>query len=380
MVVVDNAAVGADGDVDARLPEVLVPGGRHLDQGRGLATPDALGLPGDADGAAADAHLHKVRAGPGQEEEPVPVHHVARAHLHAVAVALPDEGQGALLPAGVPLGGVDAQHVGSGLHQGGDPLGIVLGVDARAHHVALLAVEQLAGVLLVLLVVLAEDEVQQATVGADDGQGVELVVPDDVVGLLQAGALGGGDQLLPGGHKGGDAGGGVHAADAVVPAGDDAQQAALVGAVLGDGYGGVSVALLQVQHVLESGVGGQVGVAGDKAGLVALHPGHHGRLALHRLGAVDEAEPALLGQGHGQGVVGHGLHDGGDHGDGQAQGALLLAPAEFHQGGAEGDVGGDAVGGGIAGYQQVLAEGVGGLRVVEGHRGYAPLSNFGECP
>mgnify|MGYP002508583043 CR=1 FL=1 len=34
-------------------------------------------LPGDADGAAADADLDKVRPGLGQEEEALPVHHVA---------------------------------------------------------------------------------------------------------------------------------------------------------------------------------------------------------------------------------------------------------------------------------------------------------------
>ena len=224
------------------------------------------------------------------------------------------------------------------------------------------------------LVVLAEDEIEQPPAGADDGQGVELVVPDDVVGLLEAGALGGGDQLLKGGHEFGDPGGGVHTADAVIPAGDDAQQFPLIGAIRGDSYGGVAVALLQLQHVLEGGVGGQIGVAGDEARLVAFDSGHHGRLVLHGLGAVDEAQPALPGQGHGQGVVGHGLHDGGHHGDGEHQGAVLPALAELHQWGAQGDVGGDAVGGGIAGDQQVFAESVGRFGIVVGHGKHAPIT------
>mgnify|MGYP006922397435 CR=1 FL=1 len=44
----------------------------------------------------------------------------------------------------------------------------------------------------------------------------------------------------------------------------------------------------------EPGVGGEVGVAGDEACLVAFDSGHHGRLVLHGLGAVDEAQPEIL--------------------------------------------------------------------------------------
>ena len=51
------------------------------------------------------------------------------------------------------------------------------------------------------IVVLAEDEVQQVVVLVHDGQGVELVVPDDVVGLFQGGGGGGGDELLARGHE-----------------------------------------------------------------------------------------------------------------------------------------------------------------------------------
>src|SRR5699024_618645 len=60
VVVVDDAAVRADGDVDAGLLEVLVAGLGHLDDGGRLTAADALGLAGDADGAAADADLDKV--------------------------------------------------------------------------------------------------------------------------------------------------------------------------------------------------------------------------------------------------------------------------------------------------------------------------------
>ena len=68
-------------------------------------------------------------------------------------------------------------------------------------QIALVGVLQGQGVLLVLGVVLAEDEVEQVTLLVDDGQGVELVIPDDVVGLLQGGRGGGGDELFARGHE-----------------------------------------------------------------------------------------------------------------------------------------------------------------------------------
>lgn len=65
--------------------------------------------------------------------------------------------------------------------------GVVAGVDARADEVALLVILKREGVLLVLGVVLAEDEVEQVVVFIHDGQRVELVLPDDVVSLLERG-------------------------------------------------------------------------------------------------------------------------------------------------------------------------------------------------
>ena len=193
------------------------------------------------------------------------------------------------------------------------------------------------------------------------------MIPDDIVGLLEGGALGGSNEPLIGGHEGADLGGGVHTADPVVTAGDDAQELALAGTVGGNGHGGVTGALLQVQHILHGGVRGEVGIAGDKARLVALHPSHHSRLILHGLGAVDKGDAALLCQSHRQGVVGHGLHDSRHQRDIQGERGFLLALAVFHQGGAKGHIGGNAVRGGIAGHQQVLAEGVGRFAVIVSH-------------
>ena len=60
VVVMHNAAIGADGDIDAGLLIVFIAGFGNLDNGSCLAAANALGLAGDADGAAANADLDKV--------------------------------------------------------------------------------------------------------------------------------------------------------------------------------------------------------------------------------------------------------------------------------------------------------------------------------
>ena len=62
VVIVHDAAVGADGHIDAGLLEILVAGLGYLNDSRCLAAADALGLAGDADGTAADTDLDEVRA------------------------------------------------------------------------------------------------------------------------------------------------------------------------------------------------------------------------------------------------------------------------------------------------------------------------------
>ena len=350
-----DAAVGADGHVDAGLAEVLVACAADVDDGRRLTAADALGLARDADRAAADADLHEVRAAVGEEAEAVRVDDVARADLDALAVALADPRDGALLPLGVALGRVDDEHVHTGLDQCGHTLGVVAGVDARADEVALLAVEQLVGLLLVQVVVLAEHERAQAALVVDDGQGVELVLPDDVVGFLQGRAVGRGDHLLARRHELAHLGLGVHAAHAVVAARDDADQAAVGRAVLGDGDGGVTGLLTQGQNVGQRRIGADVRIALDKARLVALDAGDHRGLVLDRLRAVEERHAALLRQRDGQPVAGHGLHHGRDHRHVERQ-RRLFTRAETRQRGAQGDIVRDALARGVAGHEQVLVE------------------------
>ena len=120
------------------------------------------------------------------------------------------------------------------------------------------------------VVILAEDDILQVALGVHQRQGVDLVIPDDVVAVVQRGVLRSSDQLLDGGHKGGDGSVIRGMVDAVIAGGHDAQKLAVRSAVGGDGDGGVAGAGFQFQHIVQGGSGGQVGVGNDVTGLKLL--------------------------------------------------------------------------------------------------------------
>ena len=185
--------------------------------------------------------------------------------LDVVAVVLADPFDGHLLPVGEAFGGVDAQHVGAGLDQGGNALGVVAGVDACAHDVALLGVEHLERVVLVGIVVLTEGHVDQVVPVVDQRKAVELVVPDDVVGLFEGGLGGSHDELLARGHEVADLGVEGHAGQAVVALGHHAEQLAVGLAVVGDGHGGMARGLLELENLLKRHIGRKGGVRSPRS-------------------------------------------------------------------------------------------------------------------
>ena len=135
MVIVNDATVGADRDVNARLFEIFISLCTHFHQSSCLSTSDALGLAGDADAAAADADLDEVRAAVCQETESVCIDHVACADLDAVAICIADPFDRDLLPCGKALGRVDAKHICACVQKGRNPFSEIPGIDAGSDHV-----------------------------------------------------------------------------------------------------------------------------------------------------------------------------------------------------------------------------------------------------
>ena len=85
------------------------------------------------------------------------------------------------MPFAEAFGAVDTQHVRARLQQRRDAFGIVASVDARAHDVAFLFVDEFKRIGFVVGVVFAENHVAEALFLVDERQHVELVFPKQIV-------------------------------------------------------------------------------------------------------------------------------------------------------------------------------------------------------
>ena len=202
-------------------------------------------------------------------------------------------------------------------------------------------------------VVLAKNKITESSVVVDDRQRVELVVPDDIVGLLQGGAFLCPDQLIIGRHELAHGSGQFHPADAVVPAGHNADQLSVRCTVFRHSHGRMAGFLLQGKDIAKRRIRAEVGIAADEPGFVALGTPHHGRLILYRLRAIDKRNAALGRQRNGKAVTGNGLHDGRNHRDVHGD-SRFLSPAEADQRGFQRYILRNAFGGGITGNKQIL--------------------------
>ena len=298
-----DAAVRADGNVDARLLEIFVARAADIDDRCRLTATDALRLARDADRAAADADLDEVCARIREEAEAFAVNDIARTDLDILAEFLVDVFKRLLLPLRIALGGVDAKDVRARLKERRHALGIVARVDARADDVALALVDQLKLVFLVVRVVLAEHHVAQALVLVNERQHVELMLPDEIVRLRQREIRIRVNEALERRHEILDGRVEAHARHAVVAARDDADELAVRCAVLRDRHRRMSRRVLERQDLAERRRRLDVRIAAHEARLVVLDARDHRRFLLGRLRTVDEGHAALARQGDRHRVV-----------------------------------------------------------------------------
>ena len=118
------------------------------------------------------------------------------------------------------------------------------------------------------IVVLTEDEETEIALLIHEGEGIDLIIPNDIIRLAERRILARGDELFEESHKGGDGSVGRGMSHAIVAARHDADQLAERRAVLGHSHRAVSRFLLEREDVGEGGRGHQVGIADDKALLV----------------------------------------------------------------------------------------------------------------
>ena len=207
------------------------------------------------------------------------------------------------------------------------------------------------------VVVLAENKISELALGVDYGQGVELVVPDYIIGFFKRGGVRSGDELFEGSHEGRDLLVAGHAADAVVSARNYADKPAVCRAVLGHGDSGMAVSLLERDNVVESGVGSDVRVADDEARLEILRSCDHCRLVLDALRAEDERYAAFFCERHGELLAGDGLHNGGSQRNVERNRGLLTLFV-LDKGRLERHIRGHALARRIAGDEQILIKGM----------------------
>ena len=112
-----------------------------------------------------------------------------------------------------------------------------------------MAVQQLVGILLVFVVILAEDHGDKIVVLVDDGQLIDLVIPDDIIRFFKGCPFIGENQLLERSHERPDLGVRRRPAEAIISACKDTHQSAVRSSVIGDGDGGVSGPVLDCQGI-----------------------------------------------------------------------------------------------------------------------------------
>ena len=323
MVVINDTAVRADGNIYAGSFIVFVSCLADLNQSRCLASADALGFSCDADRAAADTDFYKVCAAFGKEQKAFLVNNISGTDLDGVAVVCADIVDRQLLPFGKAFRRVDAKHVCTGIDKSRNSFGVVTGVDTGTDNVTLMRIQKLVRVLLMGFIVLAENEVEKSAVFADNGERVELVIPDNVVRFGKGRTLFGGDKLFKRRHKGADLFGLIHTADTVVTACYNADKLAVRGAVVRYGNGGVTRLFLKSQYIGERCVGGDVRIARNEAGFIRLCSCDHGCFVFYGLGAVDKGNTAAFGKSDCESVARNRLHDSRNHRNVQLDGGLF---------------------------------------------------------
>ena len=187
------------------------------------------------------------------------------------------------LPFAESLAGIDAQHICAGFYQRRHTLSIIARVDACADDIALILVQQFVGMLFVGIIVLAEDERLQPSFFIHDRQLIQLMLPDQIVGLRQRAAILSADQLVKRGHEIGHLCGRIHPGDTIIAAGQDTQQLSLRAAIFSNGHRGMAGLSFLGQHISQGRVSRQVRIAADKACLGRLDTTHHGCLIFHAL-------------------------------------------------------------------------------------------------
>ena len=216
----------------------------------------------------------------------------------------------------VAVGGIDHHHVHAGSHQALEPfMAVAAGADGSANAQLADAVLGGFGVGVGLQDVLDGHETAQLEGVVDDQHAFETVLVHELLGVIQAGPLGHGDEPLARGHDV------AHrlvefGLEAQVTVGDDADH--LPAATLDHGQTGDAVLAGDGDDLAHGHLGGDGDGVAHHAGLVALDRQDLGSLLLGLEVLVDDADAAQLGHDDGHAAFGDGIHRRRDERDVEA--------------------------------------------------------------
>ena len=329
-MIIDNAAVRADRHIHARPFIVFIPCLADFDQRRRLPAANPLCFTSDADGTAADADLYEIGARLRKEQESFAIHHIACADLHTIAVLFTDPLNGHLLPFRKPFRRINTEHIRPRIDKERHTLRIVAGIDTGAHDKTLLRIQHFIWILTMRIVVLTENETVKASIFIQNRKGIDLIIPDNIIGFGKCDAEPGSDQLFKRRHKIGNLLAAVHTAHTVITARYDPHQFPVRCTVLCNRHGRMPRLCLQRKDIRQRIHRSQIGITEYEPRLLCLYTGHHRRLILWRLRAVNKRNTAVTRQFYLQPFNGNRLHDGGHHGNRQLNSGLLSF-FELHQ-------------------------------------------------
>ena len=103
-MVVNNASVGTNGDVDAGFRKVFITCTADINESGCLSSSDSFRFPGNADRSAATSDFDTVSSAFGEKTESCCVDHVTGSDPDSLPVVLPDPVDCQLLPLGKSLG------------------------------------------------------------------------------------------------------------------------------------------------------------------------------------------------------------------------------------------------------------------------------------
>ena len=282
---------------------------RAVGDGGDLRHTDAGHHPGRADGAGADAHLDHIHARGNQIARGRGRRDVA-GEQRDIRIAVPDRLHLLQHARAVAVGRVNIDHVRLGGQQRLNPFKHVVGhAHRRAAQQPAVGILGAVGIFLGFFDVLDRDQTPEIALRVHDGQLLDPVVRQNLLGLLQGRSLRRGDQVFAGHHLADLPA--VICFKPEIPVGQNADQLS----VPRNGNAADPIAGHQVFGILNQVVGAQEERVGNHAVLAALHLVHLGCLFLDAHVLVNDSEAALPGHGDGHVRVRHRIHGRADHRD-----------------------------------------------------------------